>query len=87
MHSKGHAVEALYAVLVDQGFFTLDDLKTIEKYNADFNHLIIDEHHAVDICSDCADKLVKWQGKKYSVLFPTKYMKKRYNEKRNSFFK
>ena len=36
VHSKGHSVEALYAVLQDLGFFTLDELNTIEKYNSPF---------------------------------------------------
>ncbi|MBA3074168.1 MAG: transketolase [Anaerolineae bacterium] len=36
VHSKGHSVEALYAVLLDQGFYTIDELNTIEKYNSPF---------------------------------------------------
>ena len=32
IHSKGHAVEALYAVLADKGFFPWDDLDTVGKY-------------------------------------------------------
>jgi len=36
VHSKGHSVEALYAVLLDLGFYSLDDLNTIEKYNSSF---------------------------------------------------
>ena len=52
--------------------------KKITNYNATFNHLIIDTSHAVDICSDCVDKFVKWQGKNYSILFPTNALKKRF---------
>ncbi len=36
IHSKGHSVEALYAVLADKGFFKLVDLDTTEKYGSDF---------------------------------------------------
>lgn len=36
VHSKGHSVEALYAVLADKGFFKLEELDTIEKYGSDF---------------------------------------------------
>lgn len=36
VHSKGHSVEALYAVLADQGFFPAESLKTMEKYASAF---------------------------------------------------
>ncbi len=36
IHSKGHSVEALYAVLADKGFFSYDLLDTVEKYKSDF---------------------------------------------------
>lgn len=36
IHSKGHAVEALYAVLADNGFFPWDELETVEKYGSHF---------------------------------------------------
>ncbi len=36
IHSKGHSVEALYAVLADKGFFSHNDLETIEKYRSIF---------------------------------------------------
>lgn len=36
VHSKGHSVEALYAVLADQGFFPVESLKTMEKYTSAF---------------------------------------------------
>lgn len=36
VHSKGHSVEALYAVLLDLGFYSIDELNTIEKYNSPF---------------------------------------------------
>lgn len=36
IHSKGHSVEALYAVLMDLGFFPEDEMKTFEKYNSPF---------------------------------------------------
>ena len=36
VHSKGHAVEALYAVLADKGFFPWSDLETVGKYGSHF---------------------------------------------------
>jgi len=36
IHSKGHSVEALYAVLADQGFFPAAALQTIERRGSDF---------------------------------------------------
>jgi transketolase len=36
IHSKGHSVEALYAVLADIGFFQVEALDSIEKYGSDF---------------------------------------------------
>lgn len=36
IHSKGHSVEALYAVLADKGFFPVEALDSIEKYGSDF---------------------------------------------------
>jgi transketolase len=36
VHSKGHSVEALYAVLAEKGFFPVSDLDTIEKYGSKF---------------------------------------------------
>lgn len=36
IHSKGHSVEALYAVLMDLGFFSEDEMSTFEKYNSPF---------------------------------------------------
>jgi transketolase len=36
IHSKGHSVEALYAVLADRGFFPIEALDSVEKYGSDF---------------------------------------------------
>lgn len=36
VQSKGHSVEALYAVLLDKGFFTLEELSTINQYQSHF---------------------------------------------------
>ena len=55
--------------------------KEISKYNTTFNHLVIDESQAVDICQECIDKFIKWQGKIISVLFPTNALKKRFKDK------
>ena len=36
IQSKGHSVEALYAVLADKGFFPREDLQTIERYQSHY---------------------------------------------------
>lgn len=36
IHSKGHAVEALYSVLADKGFFPWEELDTVEKFGSRF---------------------------------------------------
>jgi transketolase len=36
IHSKGHSVEALYAVLADRGFFPFEALDSVEKYGSEF---------------------------------------------------
>ncbi len=54
--------------------------KPITDYKAEFNHLVIDDTHSVKICSECFDKLVKWQGRIMADLFPTKALKKRYGK-------
>ncbi|MCG2785671.1 MAG: transketolase, partial [Anaerolineae bacterium] len=36
IHSKGHSVEALYAVLADKGFFSAEMLDSVEKFGSDF---------------------------------------------------
>jgi transketolase len=36
IHSKGHAVEALYAVLADKGFYGWEELETVEKFGSHF---------------------------------------------------
>lgn len=56
--------------------------KEIENYRDEFNHLIIDENHAADICPDCVDKFTKWQIAILSKLFPTKALKKRFEGKK-----
>ena len=53
----------------------------ITNYDPAFHHLMINDSCAVDICSECIDKFVKWQGSIYKNLFPTKAMKKMYKEK------
>ena len=52
----------------------------IKDYDTEFHHLKIDDSRAVDICPECIDKFVKWQGSKYAKLFPTRALKKRYEK-------
>jgi hypothetical protein len=52
----------------------------IKNYNPIFHQLQIDESRAVDICPECIDKIMKWQGNIISNLFPTKAMKKRFEK-------
>jgi hypothetical protein len=54
--------------------------QSIKNYDPTFNHLKIDESCAADICQECIDKFVKWQGRIYVNLFPTKALKKRYGK-------
>jgi hypothetical protein len=58
---------------------SLCDLQ-INNYNSDYNHLIIDNTHSVEICQDCVDKFRKWQQSIITRLFPTSAMKK-FNKK------
>ena len=52
----------------------------IINYSANFNQLIIDEYHTYEICQKCIDKIIKWQQKNITDLFPTSALKKRYNK-------
>lgn len=36
IHSKGHSVEALYAVLADKGFFRAEELETLGTFDSHF---------------------------------------------------
>jgi transketolase len=36
IHSKGHSVEALYAVLADKGFYPVEELDSLEQYKSNF---------------------------------------------------
>jgi len=36
IHSKGHSVEALYAVLGERGFYDIEELERVEQYDSDF---------------------------------------------------
>lgn len=56
--------------------------KEIEKYDARFNQLVLDEKHAANICLGCVDKFNKWHGKNLAVLFPTKSLKLRFGQKK-----
>jgi len=54
--------------------------QSIIRYYPEFNHLKIDDSHAVDICSECIRKIMQWQRGKYTLLFPTKAIKKRFQK-------
>jgi len=54
--------------------------KSIENYDAQFNHMSVDESHSAELCQNCIDKFVKWYGSMCANLFPTKALKKRYGE-------
>ncbi len=36
IHSKGHSVEALYTVLADKGFYSVEELDSLEQYQSNF---------------------------------------------------
>jgi ribosome-binding protein aMBF1 (putative translation factor) len=52
--------------------------KEIERYNIEFNRLVIDRAIYADICEDCIKKFIDWRAKNLSKLFPTSAMKKRF---------
>lgn len=54
--------------------------QTINNYDSAFNQLKIDETHTAEICSECIQKFMNWQGSKIAKLFPTKALKKRFNK-------
>jgi hypothetical protein len=52
----------------------------IADHNQSLAQFRIDEKNSVNICQDCADKFLKWQGSVIAKLFPTKAMKKRFKK-------
>jgi beta-galactosidase GanA len=56
--------------------------KTIDNYSPEFHHFTVDEEHSAEICGECTGKFLKWQGKRYALLFPTNAMKKRFGGKK-----
>ena len=55
--------------------------KPIDSYNAEFHHLKIDDSKEFDICPGCLDKIIAWQSKIASRLFPTKLLKRKWGNK------
>lgn len=51
--------------------------RPIQNYIPSYHHLKIDDAHSADLCPDCIEKIMKWQGGIYADLFPTKASKKR----------
>ena len=52
----------------------------INNYSENFNQFKIDGSHTIEICQPCIDKFIKWQQKKFTNLFPTSSLKKRYKD-------
>ena len=52
--------------------------KPIENYSREAHNIAMAGSCLADICDDCADRIVKWQGKRLARMFPTKAMKKRF---------
>jgi len=50
-------------------------------YNKTLNSLNINKEKKVEICQECIDKFLKWQQIIFAKLFPTKIIKRRYEEK------
>jgi hypothetical protein len=50
--------------------------KEILDYSTEINHMEGCGSCGAEICQDCIDSMVKWQGKKMAKLFPTKAMKR-----------
>ena len=55
--------------------------KAIENYNPGFHHLKINESKSADICQGCLDRIVQWQARIVTKLFPTKALKRRWENK------
>jgi len=53
----------------------------IRDYQHTLHHVTINESVGVDMCQDCVDKIIRWQGSIYAKLFPTTAMKKRFGQK------
>ncbi len=53
--------------------------KEISNYSPSIHELLIDENHVYEICLNCIDKIMKWQQKSITKLFPTKALKRRFN--------
>lgn len=54
--------------------------KIIKEYNPVFHNFKINDSCSVNICLECTDKFIKWQGSICANLFPTKTLKKRFNK-------
>lgn len=54
--------------------------KPIQNYHPALHHLTIDDSHGVDICQNCIDTFLKWQGRVFANLFPTRALKKRFGQ-------
>lgn len=52
----------------------------ISNYIVEFNQLKIDDSHIFEVCHNCIDKIIKWQQVKFTRLFPTSVLKKRFKE-------
>ncbi len=55
--------------------------QAIAEYSKQFNHLIIDTTHEVDVCRSCIHKVMKWQQQEFATLFPSTRAK-RWNQKK-----
>jgi len=55
--------------------------QAIAGYSPAFHLLKADETRAFDICPACIDKFVQWQGRVIGKLFPTKALKKRFEQR------
>lgn len=55
--------------------------RSIKSYDPRFHHLVIDDASSVDICPDCIDKFIIWQGSIIRNIFPTNTLKKRSGSK------
>lgn len=54
--------------------------RPICNYDPAFNRLEIDGSSAADICQECIDRFLRWQQRRYALLFPTSAAKKRFRK-------
>jgi len=59
----------------------------VQNYQPALHHLTINESKGVDICQDCTDTFIKWQGSIFAKLFFNKSDEKEVRTKIKCYYK